>query len=219
MRILEKALQEVLYPASLYFPRAALKLWRMLSSQRAHFVFYGLPARLEPEHLCEPRLFAHREQLLESLPKHSVVAEIGTYRGEFARKILDTCAPAQLHVFDLSFALVKPATIDDDIVTRVQGNSSAELEKYPDGFFDWIYIDGDHSYSGVRRDSKVAVQKLKSGGLLVFNDYTIFDPLSFRPFGVIHAVNELCVRDRFKVAGLALHRAGFQDIALRKPHE
>ena len=172
--------------------------------------------KLEPEHLKESRLFAHREQMLEYLPKRAVVAEIGTFKGEFARKIIDTCSPVQLHILDITFSFVKAGTIDDAIVTKVQGDSGETLGRYSDGFFDWIYVDGDHSLDGVRRDAVQAMRALKPGGFMVFNDYTIFDPLRSEPFGVIHVVNELCVLHGFKVVGLAMHRAGYQDIMLQK---
>ncbi len=50
------------------------------------------------------------------------------------------------------------------------------LAQFPDEHFDWIYIDGDHSYEGASRDARVAATKVKPGGHLVFNDFAHADP-------------------------------------------
>jgi predicted O-methyltransferase YrrM len=41
---------------------------------------------------------------------------------------------------------------------------------FPNGFFDWVYIDGDHSYEAVRQDLSDWSPKVKSGGLVVGDD-------------------------------------------------
>lgn len=213
----KKALSQGIYPASTLFPRAVLKLWRDFTGERPYFVFHSLPQKLEPDHLEVPRLFAHRDAMLDWLPKGGVVAEVGTYKGEFARRILDTCEPRKLYLLDVTFNLVPPGLVDDPSVERREGDSADLLSEFPDDHFDWLYIDGDHSVRGASRDAEAARRKVKPGGLLAFNDYTIFDPLGMKPLGVVHAVNRLCVEHGFKVVGFALHPSGFQDIVLKKP--
>jgi hypothetical protein len=44
------------------------------------------------------------------------------------------------------------------------------MERQPDSTYDVIYIDGDHSLDGVTSDAYVSARKLKSDGVLVFNE-------------------------------------------------
>ena len=41
----------------------------------------------------------------------------------------------------------------------------------PDRHFDWVYVDGDHSFKAVMDDLEAWLPKMKSGGLLVADDY------------------------------------------------
>lgn len=41
---------------------------------------------------------------------------------------------------------------------------------YPDGAFDFVYIDGDHSYEGVVKDIQNYKSKVKPGGVMAFHD-------------------------------------------------
>jgi hypothetical protein len=90
------------------------------------------------------------------------------------------------------------------------------LAKYPDKSFNLIYIDADHSYEAVKRDTNVAKAKLADNGILVFNDYTMFDHLNGVPYGVVQAVNELIVSEDWRVCGFSLQKFMFCDIAIRK---
>lgn len=221
MNIAENAVAKGVFPLALFASKVALKLWWVTSRNTPHFVFGGQPAKLESEHLVDARLYADRTEMLELLPKGKVAAEVGTFKGDFARTILDRVQPSSLHLFDLTFDLVPPAllrdAIDDGRLVKHTGDSATELAVMPDGFFSWLYIDGDHSLAGVKRDVMAADRTLEPGGYMMFNDYLAFDPLAAKPYGVIHAVNDLCVSRGYKVVGFALHRNGYNDILLRKP--
>ncbi|MDO7614155.1 MAG: class I SAM-dependent methyltransferase [Crocinitomicaceae bacterium] len=50
---------------------------------------------------------------------------------------------------------------------------SAEASKgIPDNYFDFIYIDGDHSDEGIRKDISSWLPKLKKGGYFAGHDYS-----------------------------------------------
>ena len=161
-----------------------------------------------------------RYELLTRLPKAAVCAEVGTDRGDFAKRILETCAPAHLHVFELDVCRIDPKNLFEPVrdgrATVHEGDSAAALAAFEDASFDWIYIDGDHSYAGVKRDIAAAEPKVKPGGLLVFNDYCVWSVSSMRQCGVAQAVNELALEKNYRLVYFAFQGAGYFDVAVLK---
>jgi SAM-dependent methyltransferase len=150
--------------------RRALRLAR-------HLFFKGHSSPLIPaDLLSDCRMSASRAELIGLLPCGGRIAEVGTDRGHFARLILDTCDPAELHLIDLDLSLLDRAVAKDHRVALHGGMSHLVLEGFPEAYFDWIYIDGDHSYAGVTRDADAAASRVKPGGFLVFNDFAHIDP-------------------------------------------
>ncbi len=90
------------------------------------------------------------------------------------------------------------------------------LESFPDAYFDWINIDAQHTYEGVKRDINAARRKVKADGLLVFNDYTMWSYVEMQPYGVVAAVNELCLEDNWTITYLALPDHMYCDVAFRR---
>lgn len=167
------------------------------------------------------KIFGDRQYILNELPKGGTVAEVGTQRGQFARKIIDVMAPTALHLIDFDWSHFDEKYLLDvsSHVERHKGDSSVLLSKFPDKHFDLVYIDADHSYPGVWRDIEAAKSKVKPGGHMVFNDYTAWSPAEVEHYGVFRAVNEFCARDRWPVAYFALHGMGYHDIGLCRPLE
>lgn len=66
------------------------------------------------------------------------------------------------------------------------------------------------------RDAEVSTRKLKFDGILIFNDYIMFDHVLGVPYGIVPVVHEFCVNCRWQVLFLALHNNLFCDIALRR---
>jgi predicted O-methyltransferase YrrM len=58
-------------------------------------------------------------------------------------------------------------------VDIIKGDSSKYLSIFPDNYFDFIYIDGDHSESAVIQDAISAFRTLKDGGIMAFDDYLL----------------------------------------------
>ncbi len=74
-----------------------------------------------PRHLARDcRFSASRYDLVEALPTGGRIAEVGTYKGDFARHILAHCDPAELHLVDLDFSLLDPVVAADTRI-RKQG--------------------------------------------------------------------------------------------------
>lgn len=176
--------------------------------------------QLGPEHLARCVVVPDRVALLSRLPADAVVAEVGTLHGEFAREILRVARPRELHLIDHEPQPRARALADDPSWggrVRLHGADSVEaLERFPDGHFDWIYLDAQHTYEGVKRDLDAAKRKIKRDGLLVFNDYTIWSYVEMQPYGVVPAVNQLCVEEGWEVLFLTLPSHLYCDVVVRR---
>ena len=180
---------------------------------------FGPPQWLPESATDGARMFSSRGAALASFARGGGVAEVGTQTGNFARQILDVCQPDALHLFDLEFETLKtrnPEIPDDRRVVLHLGDSSSALAALPDTSFDWLYIDGDHSHAGVRRDVEQAVRKIKAAGTLVFNDYTPWSVLECIDYGVVPAVNALLCGGEWRVVYFALHPLMYCDLAISR---
>jgi hypothetical protein len=202
-----------------------------------HHDFPALAAR----HLRNARLYGDKLDLLRAiaLAPGSVIGEVGVAAGWLSTFMIDLFQPAEFVAFDtfilhtiptvwglqtlelfegkthLDFYRDKYAGSRCKVVTE-EGWSHETLPKYPDDYFDLLYIDAGHTYKEVKRDSDIAKTKLKTHGLMVFNDYIMFDHLTGGPYGVVPAVNELVVQEDWEVVGFALQQQMVCDIAIRR---
>lgn len=162
------------------------------------------------------RKILNRDLLLNEFDKNLIVAEIGVFRGEYSKKIYDTIIPKELHLFDIfdgmhpsgdkdgnnivwanlnvEFELLKKWSEIEKNIFLHKGKSDNLLSKFDDGYFDIIYIDGDHSYDGVKKDLEVSWLKIKNNGYITGHDYTP----TFQ--GVIDAVDEFCYKYNQKIS-------------------
>jgi FkbM family methyltransferase len=147
--------------------------------------------------------------------------EIGVLRGDYSRIILERWNKGTLFLVDTwrhitsyidmngrddqyhydclveTCKNIKPWE-DRAHILRVDSEKAADM--FPDEYFDFIYIDADHSYEGVVRDLKAWWPKIKKGGLFCGDDYIPDDgdiwltgqgdPVYAGKFGVRKAVNE-----------------------------
>ena len=199
--------------------KARQNVWNFLIAGCKYFAD-AKPPLLTHRHLQNSRVVPRRKDILALMPQGGICAEIGTQTGNFAKQILRVMKPARLHIYDIDFTAFDQAyfqsTIQQGIVELHQGDSSALLAATPDRSFDFIYIDGDHSYEGAVRDLEQAARKIKDDGWIVCNDYTIYSPLEKSKYGVYRAVNEFCLKHGYEIAYLGLHQWSYHDVALRK---
>jgi hypothetical protein len=150
-------------------------------------------------------------------PKGGIAAEIGVWRGEFSQEILKSTRPRELHLVDPwlfvpSFpkrwygGVQAKSQADMDAIHKsvvgrfgaspavvVHRRKSSEAAKaFPDGYFDWVYIDGDHSYEAVLDDLADWSAKVKRGGMLTGDDYDWKDEAG--DLSVKRAVDEFAAR-------------------------
>jgi methyltransferase family protein len=160
----------------------------------------------------------NRIRLLRRLPRHSIGAEIGVWKGDFSAQILKTVDPEKLYLVDSWSAhersdlavparpaskIVDQATRDElhaQVLDRfrleieggrievIRADSAEAAARFADASLDWIYLDADHRYEHVREDLRRFLPKLKRDGLIAGDDY---DVDGWWGGGVTRAVDEL----------------------------
>jgi hypothetical protein len=185
------------------------------------------------------KIYETRNDMIKELVRPGqVVCEIGVFRGEFANEILK-CQPSKLVLIDPWEGIMSSGDVDgnnvvhcnlNEIYDQIQnsvkeipiidlrrGYSITQLSQYPDKYFDFIYIDGDHSYSGCKIDLTLALQKIKSGGIIAGHDYEMnfAKAKNNYNFGVKNAVDEFCSEYNHEIYAKAMD--GCVSYAIRIP--
>ncbi len=177
---------------------------------------------LQERHLKNCRVLEHRDRILEFLPKKAVCAEIGIETAKTSEKILKAAEPSKLHLIEIDAAWIENARnkfskeLSENRVFLHHGSSYEELSKFDDNYFDWVYIDGDHTYNGAKKDLEVARIKTKDDGLIWLHDYIFYDHISHNKYGVIEAVNEMCHAHDYEMIYYAFHPQMFNSVVLKR---
>lgn len=149
--------------------------------------------------------------MLSYLPKNAVVAELGVDKGDFSKSILDTTQPSKLHLVDLwnteRYHEGKKLHVQKRFENEINSNqvevniglSTSVVDQFPDQYFDWIYIDTDHSYSTTASELQKYKSKMKKNGIICGHDYKLGNWDGMVRYGVIEAVAEFCVRENWEL--------------------
>ena len=196
--------------------------------------------KLSSNNLRDARLYANRADMIAALPirRMGIVAEIGVWRAEFSKVLIDTLKPSRFMAFDVFTGhhyknwnnqtgeqlfdglthrqfYEREMAAFGDIVTVIEGSSQETLRAHTNQSFDLVYVDGDHVYEAVKADAELATKMISDAGVLVFNDYILLDE-SHGPYGVVPVVNELVVNQGWSIVGFSLDYHLYCDIALRR---
>jgi predicted O-methyltransferase YrrM len=76
----------------------------------------------------------------------------------------------QSFIFDTFIKNIDNSGIRDKIIVN-RGYSSDIVPTFEDKFFDIIYIDGNHEPEYVLEDAVLCFRKLKTDGIMIFDDY------------------------------------------------
>ena len=135
-----------------------------------------------------------REKLIEIFQPSGNGIEVGVYKGEFSNAILKTCPDLNLYLLDCWQAQdpslyhdilnASDAEMAENLISTINNNknyfnrlkiikdfSDNAVKFFEDNFFDFIYIDANHSYEMAKKDISLWYPKLKKGGLFAGHDY------------------------------------------------
>jgi hypothetical protein len=183
---------------------------------------------LNPEHVENCELLLNRGQLLSKMKMHGVVAEIGVDEGKFSQLIHKKVKPQKFHLIDMwgtdrfhdgKFDAVKSYfsdEIEEGSVEIHKNLSTKAVDDFEDGYFDWVYIDTDHSYETTRDELQLYAPKMKPGGIIAGHDYRMGNWVSMYRYGVIEAVHEFCVEHHWELIYLTAEPTESQSFAIRK---
>jgi hypothetical protein len=145
--------------------------------------------------MAEVKIFENRKDMLQALlPKGGKIAEIGIFKGDFSQWINDTIQPEEFVLIDPFDEVILGSGDQDGYnmefyngkmlhwynTLRFRACKNVKLERkrsdayfatVADGYFDAIYIDGDHSPDGVRIDLEISRKKVKENGWIFGHDY------------------------------------------------
>lgn len=136
-------------------------------------------------------------QVLELVPKHGAMAELGVKRGYNARRMFAMMKPTAMHLVDPWAMDVDPedpdpkaraerAEFDEYYRQTVEWSNSDEAEgkvtvtrnyaveassQFSNDYFDFIYVDTADTYDGLFGDLSAYAKKMKSSGILACDDY------------------------------------------------
>jgi predicted O-methyltransferase YrrM len=144
------------------------------------------------------------------LGQELVVAEVGVWKGENAKHMLEVLPIKKLYAIDMwkpfcssSHDAKTMLTAEDATRYKLRNYyqveilkmSSDEAVKLLPNNMDFIYIDGDHDYEFVKKDIENYYKKLRKGGVLAGDD------ISNRkiPNGVFKALAEFAVKNKIEV--------------------
>ena len=125
------------------------------------------------------------KKVLVEPDKIRFIVEIGNLEGRSTIWLADHCAKAKI----ISNLVTRRRLLKnisehprcDDIDLKF-GKSEHELKRISYGVADFIYIDGSHEAEDVLLDGLLCWKLLKKGGIMVFDDYGLEEPLGYKKY-------------------------------------
>lgn len=153
-----------------------LDIQRLLEHRLVVRKEYGLPydAARGKRHML-PRIW-HEAGMLQGV-------EIGTFRGDFAKLIIDQCPGVRLTCIDPYLPTSGGKTQEmqeryyQEACSKVgrenilRAPSLQAVQGFGDRSLDWVWIDGDHAFDACVQDIIQWSQKVRSGGMICVHDY------------------------------------------------
>jgi hypothetical protein len=183
---------------------------------------------LEERHFANLKALKNREKLLELMPKNAVVAELGVNKGDFSEQIINKCQPNKLHLVDVwnskryhsGLKLEIESKFEEEIqkgqIIINYGLSTDVVKNFENTYFDWIYIDTEHSYKCTIAELEMYAEKIKPGGIIAGHDYVMGNWAGLTRYGVIEAVYEFCHKHNWEIVFITMDLVEYQSFAIKK---
>lgn len=165
-------------------------------------------------------------EIKKILPENPVTCEIGFFKGEYSKSINEILKPERHYVIDTfsdknmvsgdkdgNSVSYQDMTLMDEYsrslgYITIKGDSEY-LGLIPE-FFDFVYIDADHSYDWVSKDLRNAIRKMKTGAVLAGHDYS-----QDKFPGCYRAVNDFC--DKYHLSIFLITNDGCPSYFIKVP--
>jgi hypothetical protein len=203
---------------------------------------------IDQAQLSGAKIFASREIYTEYLPKNIRYMEVGVAWGYYSEFVCEhtnpvsvdfvdrfnqdmkcwswrrtgecQCSPKKheyLFTAEESEQYIKDLFAKYNNVTTHKGNAEYILPNL-NKEFDYIYIDTHNGREHIRKLINSASKLVPVGGIIGFNDYTIYDGIiDDVAYGTFQSINEfLHYNKNWTIDALALHRLGFYDIYIKR---
>ena len=207
---------------------SVLNIVRQNDERRAKKIEAELPQiELTAEYFKNLTILTNKVALLDVLPKHSIVAKVGVSNGKYSEKIISVTQAEKLHLIDswtqeryrgrelfVEKRFEKEIKLGQVFINK--GFSTTELERFDDGYFDWVYIDTDHTYNTTAKELEICRKKVKTNGIIAGHDYAVGHFPSRLRYGVIEAVNEFCVKYNWEMIYLTHESHRYLSYGLRQ---
>jgi len=157
--------------------------------------FFNLLNKLKYKKICEVGVWDgfNLKNLLKS--KANEVYGIDPYCFEFTN---DKNKKFTKRKIDIIFNEVKNLEKIFNCLKIIKKKSEDAVLNFENNYFDFVYIDGNHTYEYVKKDLNLWFSKVKSNGILAGHDYCNYTFKNGEKYGVIEAVNEFSIKNKIQ---------------------
>ena len=200
-----------------------------LIKYRADLIEQGIPKyQLEKKHVQNCRMLPTRKELIKIISSDGIGSELGVDNGNFTEIILNENNPKKLHLVDnwgskrYNTDLKKSVEakfaneISNGTVVLNWGLSTDVVNNFPNEYFDWIYIDTDHTYEVTYQELLMYESKMKPDGIIAGHDYVRRNLAGTMRNGVIEAVAQFCVERNWELIYITSDSVGCPSFAIKK---
>lgn len=163
----------------------------------------------------------------------AVAGEIGVAEAFYAGQLLSNLKPARLHLIDpWRFQAIPDYVMDANNTSDEEGDRRCEavrkkfaepisagvveihrglstdvVDTFPDGYFDFLYVDAIHTYEGCLADLRAFDKKVKRNGLIAGHDYQTIPIARAHHNGVVKAVNDFVAETGYTFLALTFEES------------